>query len=405
MQKTVLAVCISILSACYALPAFAAGCSVTYSFSNGTTADASQVNQNFSDLANCAAPAASPTITGVAAFSGRVSLTAPGNSRFLEAAPASSGTGYVEMRATSTGGDILWGLEDSTGGSRVSGSSAYAGLFGTANLTPLQLFTNDVVRATIGTDGSLLLGTTTNGGWTGSSKVEAKVASTNALSGYATAAGGTAFLARIDNTSGVWLDFRYTTSSMGQFSTDATSIYWIATNSAKVISGGTGGVQLVSGATSWSAISDERLKNWSVPQDNYARSIRDLWVGDYDLFKSFAKTGPARSMFGVRAQQAYSVLPADLRDMAVHKGANDNEPWTVSSEPFAYLALWGVKDLYAKFDSQAQTVSAFQNDIAGLRAELASFKKLHESDAAELAELKASVSELRQALRVRTARN
>lgn len=43
-----------------------ANCSVTYVFSNGTTADATQVNTNFSDIINCAAPLASPQFTGTA---------------------------------------------------------------------------------------------------------------------------------------------------------------------------------------------------------------------------------------------------------------------------------------------------------------------------------------------------
>jgi hypothetical protein len=41
-----------------------AACSVPYSFSSGTTAVSSQVNGNFTSLANCAAPLASPSFTG-----------------------------------------------------------------------------------------------------------------------------------------------------------------------------------------------------------------------------------------------------------------------------------------------------------------------------------------------------
>lgn len=44
----------------WAYPA-AAQCTVTNMFTNGLTADATQVNQNFSDLASCAAPPLKPT--------------------------------------------------------------------------------------------------------------------------------------------------------------------------------------------------------------------------------------------------------------------------------------------------------------------------------------------------------
>jgi hypothetical protein len=41
-----------------------AACTVTNHFTNGYTADANQVNTNFDDLKNCAAPLASPSFTG-----------------------------------------------------------------------------------------------------------------------------------------------------------------------------------------------------------------------------------------------------------------------------------------------------------------------------------------------------
>lgn len=55
-------------------PAMAA-CSVTNTFTNGTTADATQVNTNFSDLTSCAAPIVSPSFTGTASFAGGIYLT------------------------------------------------------------------------------------------------------------------------------------------------------------------------------------------------------------------------------------------------------------------------------------------------------------------------------------------
>ena len=51
-----------------------AACSVTYSFTSGTTAVASQINTNFSDLYTCAAPLASPSFTGTVGI-GTTALT------------------------------------------------------------------------------------------------------------------------------------------------------------------------------------------------------------------------------------------------------------------------------------------------------------------------------------------
>lgn len=178
-------------------------------------------------------------------------------------------------------------------------------------------------------------------------------------------------------------------------------------NEVEIVSGGSlsGGVHLANGATSWSSISDERLKNWMVRQRDYRGAITNLWVGDYDLFTTFAKKGAPRPMFGVRAQQAYSVLPANLRDMAVHSGVTSNDPWSVSSEPFAFLALWGVKDLYAQSNTQNRVVAAVHKDFDSLRAEIISLKAANRAEAIEIAELKAVQRELKRNIKIQTAIN
>ena len=66
------------------------------------------------------------------------------------------------MRIKNTGGDIVWGVESSTGGSIATGSSAYAGVLYTVGATALQLGTNGSVKATIDSAGQLLIGTTTS---------------------------------------------------------------------------------------------------------------------------------------------------------------------------------------------------------------------------------------------------
>lgn len=93
-----------------------AACSVTYSFSNGTTADATQVNQNFTDVANCASiwnlsgGVITPASTSYTLNLG--SSSPPTNAKFTVAGPAFSSI---------YGGNTIFGI--SMGG---SGSDAGA---------------------------------------------------------------------------------------------------------------------------------------------------------------------------------------------------------------------------------------------------------------------------------------
>lgn len=88
----------------------------------------------------------------------------------------------------------------------------------------------------------------------------------------------------------------------------------------------------------YNTTSDERLKNWqSVSQHSYRQKIEQLWVGDY-IWKQNGIAG-----FGVRAQQAYRVLG---KSFGITPPANPKDRWTAPAEPFAFLALHGVKDLY-----------------------------------------------------------
>jgi hypothetical protein len=112
-----------------------------------------------------------------------------------------------------------------------------------------------------------------------------------------------------------------------------------------------GYIQTVGSSTTFSTSSDERKKDWAeVIQTDYRQSIQDLWVGDY-TWKVDGTKG-----FGVRAQQAYSVLGG----LGVVKQDDENLAWGVSSEPFGFLALWGVKDLYKIIDNLTTRIAALE---------------------------------------------
>ncbi len=69
-----------------------------------------------------------------------------------------TGTARTTHHFGSTGGNLYVGLESSTGGAVFGGSTAYAGILGTDNATPLQFFTNSALRATLDASGRLGVG-------------------------------------------------------------------------------------------------------------------------------------------------------------------------------------------------------------------------------------------------------
>ena len=103
----------------------------------------------------------------------------------------------------------------------------------------------------------------------------------------------------------------------------------------------------------YNSVSDETMKRWEdVPQTNYRAAIQQMWVGDY-AWKGDNKLG-----FGVRAQQVNSLLP-DFR--GVSSPIKEDDKWSASSEPFGFLALWGVKDLYKIIDDLTTRLAALEN--------------------------------------------
>ena len=72
-----------------------------------------------------------------------------------------STTAYHSIQFLNTGGNLILGTENSAGGGLLTGSTAYAAVFKTANGTPIQLGTNNALAATVGTDGSLKLNQST----------------------------------------------------------------------------------------------------------------------------------------------------------------------------------------------------------------------------------------------------
>lgn len=294
-----------------------AACTVTNTFVNGTTADATQVNQNFGDLTNCAVPASNPTLSGTINVTGIINNVTSGFSNAMVIGTSAANFAQLVIN----------------GGNQT-------------DVGPSIIFEHQGVLSTsIGERAGVVGGTSRS------------------------------FLIQTQGS-----------------------------NTVQVVAGSSGGVELGTGATSWSAISDERLKRWDIPQNSYRSAIQNLWIGDYNLYNGFDRAGAFTSRFGLRAQQAYGVLPANLRDMVVKKG-DEKTPWGVSAEPLAFLALWGIKDLYANTHDNAHAASSAQAEVKTLKAEVAALRTSNQAASAELASLKAAVRDLQQNRRTRTASN
>jgi len=132
-----------------------------------------------------------------------------------------------------------------------------------------------------------------------------------------------------------------------------------ATTQISLFSGGSVGALAFNGAAFVvTTTSDERLKNWSgIEQTNYRAGIEKLWIGSFDIYKNKEKTGDFARGFGVLAQQAYDALGG----LGITKPTNEDDIWQASSEPFAFLALWGVKDLYAENEALKARLTALEN--------------------------------------------
>jgi hypothetical protein len=195
-----------------------------------------------------------------------------------------------------------------------------------------------VEKARFDTSGNLLVGTTSGGG-----------------NGCIFATGGYAAGGVINATQNVASGYCYSATAVSQ----AGSYYFVN------LTGGTNGAIYNNGTvTIYATTSDERVKDWTgIVQSDKRQMISDLWLGDFDIYDDFSKTGTPHRGFGVRAQQAYAVLGEAF---GLSKPTNETERWNAPAEPMAYLALWGVKDLYAETEALKATVAELTTRLAAL---------------------------------------
>lgn len=124
-----------------------------YSFTNGTTADASQLNTNFSNVITCFAPLASPSFTGnvgIGLTSPAQKLEVNGNiqfdgSRLITGVDGGNNFWLKNNQGTEIGGDLSFGYQ--TNGAGV--------------VTAVFMATSGITRVFLNSAGSLGIGTAT----------------------------------------------------------------------------------------------------------------------------------------------------------------------------------------------------------------------------------------------------
>jgi len=90
----------------------------------------------------------------------RVHVVGTGGSGLISFGSTGTTTAYNEAFISNTGGSAYWGVESSSGGGIFTGSSAYAGVFGTGSSTPVQIATGNTVKMTVDSSGNVGIGTT-----------------------------------------------------------------------------------------------------------------------------------------------------------------------------------------------------------------------------------------------------
>ena len=163
-------------------------------------------------------------------------------------------TGAVFLRFNNGGGNYFIGPDSSTGNRGfATGGAAYGLVISTESANPITLGTNNIERARITSGGDLLVGTTS---LIGGLNKQIEIAGANSA-GLSLIIGG--------SQKGFW--YAYSAAMRCESSSG---------NNIEMVSGGTGGVVLTNGATSWGSLSDERKKDIIEPITNAATKVASL---------------------------------------------------------------------------------------------------------------------------------
>ena len=254
---------------------------------------------------------------------------------------ASNGTGSLNMTMLGTGYTTSGALASGRG---VIYSTSTAGLCLMASDVsgPLVFSAGGTTeKARIGTDGSFLVGGTTNvGAGVGYFANQLWVGSTS--------------------NSGTWTGINFNKNSGQAFielSTNASS----ATIQYFEYNGTTVGTIALVGTTAivYNTTSDETLKNFDVKQRDFRAMIEDIMVQDAEFLAE-----PGSTFLSISAQQTAkagywdAVTPPDQK--------KKDASWQAEYSRLGILALWGVKDLYAENEALKARVATLEARLTAL---------------------------------------
>jgi hypothetical protein len=198
-------------------------------------------------------------------------------------------TGYAYFQLDNTGGSLTMGIERSTGGGLANGTSAYSGYIGTNNATALVFGTNVTERMRIGSNGNVLVGTSTD---TNSGKLVGSQSANN-------------WTIYAKNTASSGSTFAFLAEFTAQSPNNTTSYFYYGgdTTTQRFSVRGNGGIYNFSANNS--NLSDARLKKDIFPLESYWDKFKAIEIVK---FKYIDQTHDDFNI-GVIAQQVEQVAP------------------------------------------------------------------------------------------------
>jgi hypothetical protein len=238
-------------------------------------------------------------------------------------------TATIQLQDSTTGSASANGLQLQTSGGLgyVWNLQTAALVFGTANTE----------RARIDSSGNLLVGTTT------------------AASGYKISVGNGSSAAGIyGNSNGSGVVYAGT-DTVNNSSAGFQIGHITTTNACQVRTGSSGGVTLTSGATSWTSLSDARLKNVNGSFNNALIDIAQIQAVKF-TWKNDTSNKPC---VGVIAQSVQNVVPEAVEEIKLAKD-DETDYLSVKYTELIPVMIAAIQELSAKVDAQAARIAELE---------------------------------------------
>jgi len=211
---------------------------------------------------------------------------------------------------------------------------------GTVGNTYMRFATGNAEAMRIDSSGNLLVGTTT------------------AQSGYKISIGnGTGGTGVYGNSNGSGVAYAGT-DTVNFPSAGFVMGHITSTNACQIRTGSSGGVTLTSGATSWTSLSDARLKNVTGSFNNALIDIAQIQAVKF-TWKDDASNKPC---VGVIAQSVQTVVPEAVEEIKVAKD-DETDYLSVKYTELIPIMIAAIQELSAKVDAQAAEITALKAKV------------------------------------------